>query len=256
MRILEHMKRQPQAHPGVDVSRLDPARLPRHVAIIMDGNGRWAKKRGIPRSLGHREGMKTVNRVVRIASDLGLEVLTLYAFSTENWKRPEKEVGVLMDLLVEFLTNELEELHQNNARLCIIGDYRRLPSRVVRVVDAAVLKTKKNTGLIVNIALNYGGRGELVQAVKTLASRVKEGVLDVDDIDEDMLSGALFTRGIPDPDLIVRTSGEERLSNFLLYQGAYAELYFTPVYWPDFTEQDFVDMLVEYQSRGRRFGGL
>ena len=255
MRIHEH-KREPQNRPGLDLSGLDLAKLPRHVAIIMDGNGRWAKKRGLPRSLGHREGVKTVNRIVRIASDLGLKVLTLYAFSTENWKRPEKEVGILMDLLVEFLTNQLEELHRNGARLIVIGDYKSLPARVVGAVDAAVEKTRGNDGLIVNIALNYGGRGELVQAVKALAAEVKEGRLDIGGIDENTLSRALFTRDIPDPDLIVRTSGEMRLSNFLLYQGAYAELYFTPVHWPDFTEQDFVDMLAEYQSRARRFGGL
>ncbi|MFZ5974519.1 MAG: polyprenyl diphosphate synthase, partial [Bacillota bacterium] len=216
-----------------------------------------AQKRGIPRSLGHREGVKTVHRIVRIASDLGLEALTLYAFSTENWKkRPEKEVGVLMDLLVEFLTNELEELHNNGARLCVIGDYEQLPARVVQAVKDAVTKTQTNPGLIVNIALNYGGRGELVCAVKTIAARVQEGSLRIDDISEETISGALYTRGLADPDLVVRTSGEERLSNFLLYQAAYAELYFTPVHWPDFSEQDFVDMLVDYQSRNRRFGGL
>ena len=257
MSILDRIKRPSGRTAQIDVSHLDLGKLPGHVAIIMDGNGRWAQKRGIPRSLGHREGVKTVHRIVRIASDLGLKALTLYAFSTENWKkRPEKEVGILMELLVEFLTNELEELHNNGARLNIIGDYERLPAPVVQAVKAAVTKTKDNTGLIVNIALNYGGRSELVRAVKTITAQVAEGSLRIEDIDEETLSQALYTRGIADPDLVVRTSGEERLSNFLLYQAAYAELYFTKTHWPDFLEQDFVDMLVEYQSRNRRFGGL
>ncbi|MFZ5974736.1 MAG: isoprenyl transferase [Bacillota bacterium] len=255
--MVERIKRPSGRAAQIDVSRLDFSRLPRHVAIIMDGNGRWAQKRGLPRSLGHREGVKTVHKIVRIASDLGVEALTLYAFSTENWKkRPEKEVGILMDLLVEFLTNELEELHNNGAKLNILGDYERLPERVVQAVRAAVIKTQANQGLLVNIALNYGGRSELVRAVKTIAAQVKEGKIQIDDINEETLSQALYTKGIADPDLVVRTSGEERLSNFLLYQAAYAELYFTPLHWPDFSEQDFVDMLVEYQSRNRRFGGL
>lgn len=240
----------------VDASKVDFNRLPRHVAIIVDGNGRWAQKKGIPRSLGYREGMKTVHRIVQIASDMGIEVLTLYAFSTENWKRPEKEVRFLMDLLVEFLIKELDELHSNGARIAIIGDYRQMPKAVVRAIDGAVAKTKDNPGLIVNIALNYGGRNELVHAVRAIAAKVKEGRLETGDIDEETLSQALYTRGIVDPDLVVRTSGEMRLSNFLLYQAAYAELYFTPVYWPDFSEQDFVNMIVEYQGRNRRFGGL
>lgn len=240
----------------VDTSRLDMNRIPAHVAIIMDGNGRWAKGRGLPRSLGHREGVRTVHRMVRAASDIGVKVLTLYAFSTENWKRPALEVGLLMDLLVEFLSNELDELHQNGARLNVIGEYERLPERVVRAVDAAMEKTRDNPGLIVNIALNYGGRNELARAMRAIAHEVAAGTLRPDDIDEDTITRHLFTGGLPDPDIILRTSGEMRLSNFLLYQGAYSELCFTATHWPDFSEQDFVDMLVDYQSRSRRFGGL
>ena len=187
----------------VDVSKLDLSKMPRHVAIIMDGNGRWAQKRGLPRSFGHREGVRTVRKMVQAASDLGLEALTLYAFSTENWKRPPKEVGLLMDLLVEFLTRELDELHQNNARLMVIGDYLGLPDRVVEAVDAAIKKTSANTGLEVNIALNYGSRSELVAAVKAIAQEVADSVLSLNSIDEDTLKRHLYTDGLPDPDLEV-----------------------------------------------------
>lgn len=240
----------------LDTSKLDIENIPKHVAIIMDGNGRWAQKRGLPRSMGHREGVKNVTRMVRISSNMGLDVLTLYAFSTENWKRPSSEVGILMDLLVEYLTNELEELHKNNASISVIGNYKGLPDRVVVAIENAIQKTKDNSGLIVNIALNYGGRNEIVNATKAIAKSVLDGSISLDEIDEEAVANNLFTSNIPDPDLVVRTSGEYRLSNFLPYQAAYSELYFTPVHWPEFSEQDFIDMLVEYQSRNRRFGGL
>ena len=228
--------------------------LPRHVAIIMDGNGRWAKRRLMPRSLGHRAGVERVRTVVRMSSDLGIPALTLYAFSTENWKRPKDEVSTLMGLLVEFLRKELDELHENKVRIQTIGDLSRLPEDVRNEIVGAIQKTKDNTGLILTMALNYGARAEIAAAAKALAREVKTGSLDPEEIDEARFAAKLMTAGLPDPDLVIRTSGEQRISNFLLYQIAYSEFYFTNVYWPDFNEDEYYRALVAYGKRQRRFG--
>ncbi|BCJ85296.1 isoprenyl transferase [Effusibacillus dendaii] len=230
--------------------------IPYHVAIIMDGNGRWAKRRGLPRIAGHRAGMESVKRVTESASEIGVRILTLYAFSTENWKRPEQEVDYLMRLPQEFLILELESLIKNNIRVCMLGDLEALPLWTRESVLEAVEKTKSNTGMMLNIALNYGSRSEIVEAVKKISDQVKAGTLQPEDINEQTLSACLLTNGIPDPDLLIRTSGELRLSNFLLWQCAYTELWFTDVYWPDFRKEHFYEAIHAYQKRGRRFGGL
>lgn len=230
--------------------------LPYHVAIIMDGNGRWAKRRGMPRIAGHRAGMETVKKITQVASDLGIRVLTLYAFSTENWKRPEQEVDFLMKLPQEFLGLELDSLIRNNVRVQIIGEVEALPGHTRNSVLNAVAKTSTNTGMVLNIALNYGSRAEILEAIKLIAADVNNGVLSIEDITEEAVSSRLLTDGIPDPDLLIRTSGELRLSNFLLWQCAYTELWFTDIFWPDFTSDHLYEAIRAYQKRGRRFGGL
>lgn len=235
---------------------LDGGNIPRHVAIIMDGNGRWAHRRGLPRVAGHRAGMKAVKEVTRAADEIGIEVLTLYAFSTENWKRPREEVEYLMRLPEEFLDRELQELHENGVRVRLLGDPTALPPHTRRAVEIAVRRTEANTGLILNFALNYGGRAEIISAVRNIAERVRDGTLDVQDIDEQVVADALQTRSLPDPDLLIRTSGELRISNFLLWQIAYSELWFTDTLWPDFTREHLFEAVRAYQSRTRRFGGV
>lgn len=236
---------------------LDKERLPVHVAVIMDGNGRWAKKRGLPRVLGHNAGMKSMIEVVRRASDLDIGYLTVYAFSTENWKRSIEEVSGIFKLLIKFVDSELHELKENNVRLNILGDYTKIPADARASVDKALAETEMNTGLQFNIALNYGSRDEMIYSVKRIAQMVKDGELDVEDINDAIYSSNLYTGilGIPDPDVIIRTSGEERLSNFLMWQAAYSEFVFTDVLWPDFTPEEFEKCLEVYQSRDRRFGG-
>jgi len=240
----------------IDTSMIQSEKLPAHVAIIMDGNGRWAKRRMLPRVAGHRAGMAKVKTTIRMSSDIGIKYLTLYAFSTENWKRPKNEVGALMRLLIEFLTKELDELHERNVIFNTIGDITKLPAPVIEVLEKAKEKTGKNSGMTLNIALNYGSRTEITQAVRRIAARVSEGGLEIDDINEQTISDNLETAGQPDPDFMIRTSGEERLSNYLLYQLAYAEFYFTPVFWPDFDETEYGKALAEFQNRARRYGGL
>ncbi len=235
---------------------LDLTHLPVHVAIIMDGNGRWAKKRLLPRVAGHRAGMEKVKTIIRVSSDIGIKHLTLYAFSTENWKRPKDEVGAIMGLLIEFLERELREMHEKNVVFNTIGDISKLPSEVIRVLENAKETTRNNTGLKLNVALNYGGRAEIVRGVRSIAQSVADGTRSVEDIDESTISDALYTAGQPDPDLLIRTSGEERLSNYLLYQLAYAELYFTDTFWPDFGEAAYETALLEYQTRQRRYGAI
>ncbi|MDD4796999.1 MAG: isoprenyl transferase [Eubacteriales bacterium] len=230
--------------------------VPAHVGIIMDGNGRWARKRGMPRMFGHRAGVEALRDVIRFSSDVGIQVLSLYAFSTENWKRPADEVGGLMRLLVEFLYQEIDELHANNVKIRFMGDLQGLPAPQHKAVCYALTKTAGNTGLIANIALNYGGRAELVRAAQTLAGRVREGTLAPEDIDESMLGDALYTGGLPDLDIVIRTSGEMRLSNFMLYQCSYAEFYFPDVLWPEFSREQYTQVLRQFQSRDRRFGGV
>jgi len=229
---------------------LDPAKLPRHVAIIMDGNGRWAKKRNLPRLMGHRAGAESVRVITRAAGEWGVEVLTLYAFSVENWSRPRTEVEGLWKLLRQYLRSELQELNANNVRLQAIGRTHELPREVREELFFTIDQTSKNTGLILNLALNYGGRAEIVDAVNRL---MREGVREVT---EETLAQALYNPALPDPDLIIRTSGEYRMSNFLLWEAAYTEWYVTETLWPDFRRSDFLKALIAFQRRERRFGGL
>lgn len=235
---------------------IDPLNIPKHVAIIMDGNGRWAQKSGLPRIAGHHAGVKTIKEITRIANKMGIEILTLYAFSTENWKRPEKEVKYLMTLPQEFLINEMDELMEQNIKVKVMGFVDQLPEHTLKAVKDAEEMTKENTGLILNIALNYGSRNEMIHAVKRIVNDITEGKLSEDEISEPMMSRYLLTGDYPDPDLLIRTSGEQRISNFLLWQLAYSELWFTSEYWPDFNDQSFIKAIYEYQHRKRRFGGL
>lgn len=228
--------------------------MPVHVAIIMDGNGRWAKERNLPRIMGHRKGAEAVRSTVRTCGDLGVKYLTLYAFSSENWKRSAEEVDSLMGLLRHYLCNELGEIHKNNVRLRCIGDRRRLGNDLVGLIDEAERKTSANTGLTLILALNYGAKDEIVDATRSLAAAAKAGVLEPDAIDEEVFRTHLQTADFPDPDIIIRTSGEQRLSNFLLWQAAYAELMFVPDYWPDFTREKLEAALDDYRNRERRYG--
>jgi undecaprenyl diphosphate synthase len=232
----------------------DMNNLPRHVAVIMDGNGRWAKKRGLPRIEGHRRGSDVVRRIIETSRKIGIEVLTLYSFSEENWKRPEGEVSFLMDLLAEFLQSELPEMMENDIRLVAVGRLSSLPEIVRELLGEAVNITKDNTSMTLVLALSYAGRGEIVDAVREIAALVAEGKITPDLIDESLVAGHLYTRGLPDPDLLIRTSGEMRMSNFLVFQSAYTELFFTRTLWPDFTDEEFLAILKEYGTRERRFG--
>ncbi|MFY9557882.1 MAG: isoprenyl transferase [Blastocatellia bacterium] len=239
-----------------ELLRLDLARLPRHVAIIMDGNGRWATRRNLPRVMGHRAGADAVRRTVETAARLGLECLTLYAFSTENWKRPRYEVRALMDLLMEYLRKELRSLKENNIRFRMIGRSEDLNISVLEQIRKAELSTFQNTGLRLSIALNYGARAEIVDAFRKLACEVAAGRLQPGDVDDEMISRNLYTGSLPDPDLLIRTSGEMRISNFLLWQIAYAEIHVTETPWPDFGEREMIAALIDYQTRNRRFGRI
>jgi undecaprenyl diphosphate synthase len=238
------------------VSVTEPATIPRHVAIIMDGNGRWAKARRLPRIAGHKKGVEAVRKATRAARDLGVEVLTLYAFSSENWRRPEDEVTDLMGLLRHFLSSEVNDLIAENVRLRVIGEYRVLKSDIVAMIDDAIARTAGNTGPILVIALNYGAQAELVGAARALAAKVADGSMTADAIDEAAIERELTTRDLPPLDLMIRTSGEVRLSNFLLWQAAYAELMFIDTLWPDVDESVIRDAIADYGRRQRRFGGL
>lgn len=222
----------------------------------MDGNGRWAKARGLPRIMGHREGMKSVRAVVECARKLGIQVLTLYAFSKENWQRPREEVSFLMGLLEEYLRREVQELHEKNIQIRAIGELELLPRKILALLKESIKKTAANTGMVLNLALSYSGRAEITRAAKLLAEACLRGDLKPEEINEELFSHYLYTNDLPDPDLLIRTSGEMRLSNFLLYQCAYTELYITPVLWPDFREEEFFAALEEYQRRERRFGKI
>lgn len=230
--------------------------LPKHIAIIMDGNGRWARKRGLPRIAGHKEGMNAVKNIVDIATEYKIETLTLFAFSTENWKRPKKEVDYLMRLPKEFLHKFLPDLIKNNVRVNIIGEFDELPQHTKEAIEQGEKDTAHNDGLMLNFALNYGSRSEILKAVKQIATDVKNDTMNLEDLDEEMFQNYLYTCNIADPDLVIRTSGEKRLSNFLLWQTAYTELWFTDVLWPDFTEEVFAEAIIEYQKRKRRYGGI
>jgi undecaprenyl diphosphate synthase len=229
---------------------------PRHVAIIMDGNGRWAKKRLLPRVAGHRQGVEAVRRVARAARTLGIDVLTLYAFSSENWRRPEEEVGALMGLLRQFLERELDQIVADGVKLRVIGGWRELSPDLVTMIEAAIARTAVNTGPTLVLALNYGAQAELLAAARRLAEQVRDGTLDPAAIDEARFESELETAGLPPLDLMIRTSGEQRLSNFLLWQAAYAELLFVDTLWPDFDERALADALAQFGRRQRRFGGL
>ncbi|MBS4198987.1 isoprenyl transferase [Bacillus sp. FJAT-49732] len=230
--------------------------VPTHIAIIMDGNGRWAKKRALPRIAGHHEGMKIVRKITMLANRLNIDTLTLYAFSTENWKRPKQEVDYLMGLPEEFLGNFLPELIEENVKVCMIGHNNRIPEHTRRAVEKAIQETSANTGLKLNFALNYGGRAEILEAVRDISNDVKNGKLIDSDIDDECFSKYLMTHDLPDPDLLIRTSGELRISNFMLWQIAYSELWFTDVLWPDFKETHLLEAVEAYQRRTRRFGGI
>ena len=233
----------------------DFSRLPDHVAIIMDGNGRWAKKHRLSVSKGHRQGTETLREIIRHTDDLGIRVLSLYAFSTENWNRSEEEVSALMQLILDFFASEIDELDAKNVRILILGDKSRLPEKQREVLKEAEKRTEKNTGLRLNIAVNYGSRAEIVKAAQEISVLVKNGTVRPEEIDEQMISDHLYTGGQPDVDLLIRTSGEQRLSNFLLYQNAYAEFVFPETLWPDFTVRDYDLALETYRKRDRRFGG-
>ena len=234
----------------------DPTPGPNHVAIIMDGNGRWAKARGLPRVAGHRRGADAVRRVVRGAGELGIPVLTLFAFSTENWTRPADEVNDLMGLLRHYLRNELDELRKNGARLRVIGNREGLASDIVRDIFDAENMTRGNSRIDVNICINYGARAEILHAIRSLARQVAAGELSADRIDEDCFESELLTSGVPDPDLLIRTSGEQRISNFMLWQCAYAELVFVDTLWPDFGKEHLEQAIAEFRRRERRYGGV
>lgn len=237
-----------------------PLEVPKHIGIIMDGNGRWAKKRMQPRVFGHKAGMEALQEVTIAAKEMGVQALTVYAFSTENWTRPQQEVSFIMNLPVEFYDRFVPELHKNNVKIQMIGEVSRLPKETLEALEKAEALTRSNTGLILNFALNYGGRAELTQAVKQIAQEVLDARLNPSDISEEMIANYLYTNSLPkdlrDPDLIIRTSGELRLSNFLPWQAAYSELYFTDVMWPDFGEKALHDAIEEYSHRHRRFGGV
>ena len=230
--------------------------IPRHVAIIMDGNGRWATKRGLPRSVGHRAGMEVLRDLITVSSELGIEALTLYAFSTENWKRPRDEVGTLFSLVVEYFNREISELHENGVRIRVLGDISCVPQKARAALMRAEDMTHDNRGLKLNLAINYGARAELVRAARALAEDVSNGGMAPDAIDEAAVSSRLYTSGQPDVDLLIRTGGEMRLSNFLLYQSAYAELLFTDTLFPDFDKAHYLDAIHEFQGRSRRFGAI
>jgi len=232
------------------------SKLPVHVAIIMDGNGRWAKKRKMPRVMGHREGAKSVRAVTEACAETGIKYLTLYAFSTENWKRPKKEVGFLMSLLSEYLDKEKKTLMKNNIVLETIGCIEKLPAKVRKKIREVRKITAKNTGMTLILALNYGSKAEIVMAVKKIAAGVKKGRIKPGGINEELISKNLYTSGFPDPDLLIRTGNEMRISNFLLWQIAYTELWVTPLFWPEFTKGDFFNAVLDYQKRKRRFGGI
>ncbi|WP_299387937.1 isoprenyl transferase [uncultured Lacinutrix sp.] len=238
----------------MDTSKINTSKLPKHVAIIMDGNGRWAKQKGFLRAIGHENGTKSVRETVEASAQLGIKNLTLYAFSTENWNRPKLEVDTLMKLLVSALKKEIKTLQENNIKLNAIGNLNSLPKKVFKELSEVIENTKNNNHMTLTLALSYGSRDELLNAVKEISNKVKNNIISSENIDESIINEHLYTQNLPDVDLLIRTSGEQRISNFLLWQIAYAELYFTKVLWPDFTQQHLCDAVIEYQNRERRFG--
>ncbi len=241
---------------SVLLQSIDRGRLPDHIAIIMDGNGRWAQRRGMPRSLGHRAGVESLRNIVTLCTELGIRVLTCYAFSTENWKRPKDEVTILMNLLVEYLNKEVEELNRNNVKINAIGRLEELPQIAQEALYRAFSITKNNQGLVLNLALNYGGRSEITDAVVKIARSLSNGEINVSEINEQLIRDNLYTAGMPDPDLLVRPSGDFRISNFLLWQLAYTEFWLSNVMWPDFKRTHLLQAIIDFQRRDRRFGGI
>lgn len=238
------------------IKEIDYDRLPKHVAIIMDGNGRWARKRLLPRKAGHKAGVERVKEIVETVGDLGIKYLTLYAFSTENWKRPDDEVSSLMKLLVYYLRNEIKTLHNNQVRIKVIGELNKLPSTPKQEILDAINLTKNNDKLILNIALNYGGRQDIIRAAKLFAKDVNDDKIKINQLDEETFNNYLYTSNDPDPDLLIRPSGELRISNFLLYQIAYTEFWFSNIYWPDFSKKHLYQAIIDFQQRDRRYGGI
>jgi len=236
------------------IQDIDKVRLPQHVAVIMDGNGRWAKQQGKERIFGHHNGVESVRQVTEAAAEIGIKYLTLYAFSTENWNRPKQEVDALMELLISTISQEVETLNKNNIRLWAIGNLKSLPGKCYKELQEAILNTSKNSRMTLVLALSYSSKWEIIEAVKKIAAEVKENSISPDRIDENIFSSYLCTKGIPDPELLIRTSGEQRISNFLLWQIAYSELYFTETLWPDFKKENFFDAIFDFQHRERRFG--
>ena len=233
---------------------IDITNLPKHLSIIMDGNGRWAKKQGLLRALGHERGTKSVKEIIKSCARLGIENLTLYAFSSENWNRPKIEVDTLMKILVRSLKKELKTLQDNDIKLNTIGNFQKLPKSAQDELQDVIEKTKHNSRMVLTLALSYGSREEIVNAVRNISDKVKNNIISIDSIDDSIINEHLYTRNLPEVDLLIRTSGEHRISNFLLWQIAYAELYFTDVLWPDFKEQDLYEAIISYQKRERRFG--
>tara|TARA_Y100000768_G_scaffold386119_1_gene373761 strand:- start:1636 stop:2379 length:744 start_codon:yes stop_codon:yes gene_type:complete len=238
----------------MNLDKILPKPLPEHIAIIMDGNGRWARKKSLPRIAGHREGINSVREITRACGEIGIGYLTLYTFSTENWSRPRNEVNALMKLLFTTINSEIKKLNEENVKFSIIGDLNDLPEQTLNGLQSGVNLTKENSGLVLTLALNYGSRQEIIDAIKLIAQKVKSGHLLPSQIDSELFSKCLHTKNMPDPDLLIRTSGEHRLSNFLLWQSAYAEIYMTDRFWPDFRKKDLIDAIINYQSRERRFG--
>lgn len=237
-----------------DKKKINKEKIPNHIAIIMDGNGRWAKERNLQRTMGHRAGVETLRKIVKECSNLGIKYLSVYAFSTENWIRPKEEVSALMDLLVEFLGKELDELHEGNVIINYLGDISKLPEKCQDILRKSKNKTKNNSGLNLNLCLNYGGRDEIIKSFKEIYNEIKNGDISIDDVDEKMISRHLYTSGMPDPDMLIRPSGELRISNFLIWQCAYTEFWFSDIYWPDFRIEHLHRAIIDFQKRDRRFG--
>ena len=236
--------------------KIDKQKLPKHVAIIMDGNGRWATRKGLPRSFGHKQGVSVLKKILKAAKNLGCKVMTVYAFSTENWTRPSKEVDFLINLFSEVLKNEIDEIHEESTKIKFIGDLTPFPKNLKEIISSSESLTKNNNKFLFNVCVNYGGRQEIVKVAKELALKSSAGEINPSEVDEELIHSKLLTRGINDPELLIRTSGEKRLSNFLLWQLAYSEIYISDVLWPDFNEYEFLKAIVDYQSRNRRFGGI
>ena len=238
----------------MSAKELDTDNIPNHIAIIMDGNGRWAKEKGLPRIAGHKEGINSVRDITRICGEIGVNYLTLYTFSNENWSRPNKEVSAIMNLLMKTISKEISNLHKNNVRFNAIGNLNSLPKNSLQGIKSGIEKTKENTGLNLTLALSYGGRQELLSALKSIIQKVTSELIKLEDINENEIMNELYTKNMPDPDLLIRTGGEKRISNFLLWQIAYTELYMTDTFWPDFREDSLLKSILDFQHRQRRFG--